>query len=64
MAMYTFVLLFREAKFCGMPSCVFDKWCAAGEKWLRNTDLMSLRVVSFKVPKCSSSYHYSVPSFK
>jgi hypothetical protein len=33
MAMYRFVLPFREAKFCGVPSCVFDKLgCAVGEK--------------------------------
>jgi hypothetical protein len=31
---------FREAKFCGVLSCVFDKLgCAAGEKWLRNTGI-------------------------
>jgi hypothetical protein len=31
--MYSFVPSFREAKFCGVPSCVFDKLgCAAGEK--------------------------------
>jgi hypothetical protein len=40
MAMYSFVLPFREAKFCGVPSCVFHKLgCAAGEKSLRNTAL-------------------------
>jgi hypothetical protein len=34
MAMYSFVHPFREAKFCGVPSCVFDKLgCAAGEKF-------------------------------
>jgi hypothetical protein len=33
MAMYNFVSLFREAKFCGVPSCVFDKLgCVAGEE--------------------------------
>jgi hypothetical protein len=33
MAMYSFVSPFRQAKFCGVPSCVFDKsGCAAGEK--------------------------------
>jgi hypothetical protein len=32
MAVYTFVPSLREAKFCGVPSCVFEKlWCAAGE---------------------------------
>jgi hypothetical protein len=31
--MYRFVPPFREAKFCGVPSYVFDKLgCAAGEK--------------------------------
>jgi hypothetical protein len=40
MVTYSFVPPFREAKFCGVPSCVFDKLgCAAGEKSLRNTDL-------------------------
>jgi hypothetical protein len=38
MAMYSFVPPFREAKFCGVPSCVFDKLgCTVGEKRLRNT---------------------------
>jgi hypothetical protein len=33
MAMYSFVPPFREAKFCGVSSCVFDNLgCAAGEK--------------------------------
>jgi hypothetical protein len=33
MAMYSFIPPFREAKFCGVPSCVFEKLgCAAGEK--------------------------------
>jgi hypothetical protein len=37
---YSFVSPFREAKFCGVPSCGFDKLgCAAGEKYLRNTDV-------------------------
>jgi hypothetical protein len=40
MAMNSFVLPFREAKFCGVESCVFDKsGCAAGRKSLRNTVL-------------------------
>jgi hypothetical protein len=40
MAMYSFVPHFLEAKFCGVPSCVFDKLgCAADEKMLRNTGL-------------------------
>jgi hypothetical protein len=40
MAMYSFVSPFREATFCGVPSCVFDKLgCAAGEKRLRNTGI-------------------------
>jgi hypothetical protein len=42
MAMYSFVPPFREATFCGVPSCVFDKLgCATGEKSLRNTGLGS-----------------------
>jgi hypothetical protein len=41
MAMCSFVPPFREAKFCGVPSCAFDKLgCAAGEKRLRNTVLV------------------------
>jgi hypothetical protein len=40
MAMHSFILPFREAKFCGVPSCVFDKLvCAAGEISLQNTAL-------------------------
>jgi hypothetical protein len=36
----SFVPPFREAKFCGLPSCVFDKLgCAAGKKRLRDTGL-------------------------
>jgi hypothetical protein len=43
MAMYSFVPPFRQATFCGVPSCVFDKSvCAAGEKRLRNTGLNSV----------------------
>jgi hypothetical protein len=37
---YNFVFPFREAKFCVVPSCVFNKLrCAAGEKCLQNTSL-------------------------
>jgi hypothetical protein len=33
MAMYNFGPPFREAKFCGVPSCASDELgCAAGEK--------------------------------
>jgi hypothetical protein len=40
MAMYSLVPPCREATFCGVPSCVFDKsWCAASEKKLQNTAL-------------------------
>jgi hypothetical protein len=40
MVMYSFVPRFREEKFCGVPSCVFDKLgCVAGEQRLRNTGL-------------------------
>jgi hypothetical protein len=36
----SFVPPFHETKFCGVPSCVFDKLgCAAGERRLRNTAL-------------------------
>jgi hypothetical protein len=35
------VHLFREAKFCGVPSCVLQIGCAAGEKCSRNTGLMN-----------------------
>jgi hypothetical protein len=42
MAMYSFVLRFREAKFCGVPTCAFDKLgCAAGRKSLWNTAHMT-----------------------
>jgi hypothetical protein len=38
--MHSFVPPFREAKFCGVPSCVFDKLgCAAGEERLRNSGI-------------------------
>jgi hypothetical protein len=41
MAMYSFVAPFRETKFCGVPSYVFDKLvCTAGKKMLRNTDIV------------------------
>jgi hypothetical protein len=37
---YILVPPFHEVKFCGVPSCVFEKLvCAAGEKRLQNTDL-------------------------
>jgi hypothetical protein len=40
-AMYSFVSPFREAKFCGVPSCVFGKLgCAAGGKSLGKTGLI------------------------
>jgi hypothetical protein len=33
MAVYSFMPSLREAKFYGVPSCVFEKlWCAAGEE--------------------------------
>jgi hypothetical protein len=54
MAMYRFVHPFREAKLCGVPSCVFDKLgCAAGEKRLRNTGLEQLEkslLFNFQLP--------------
>jgi hypothetical protein len=40
MTVYSFVSPFREAKFCDVPSRVFDKLeCSAGGKSLRNTEL-------------------------
>jgi hypothetical protein len=43
--MYSFIPPFHEAKFCDVPSRVFDKLgCVVGEKSLRNT------VVGFKSP--------------
>jgi hypothetical protein len=46
MAMYSFVPAFREAKFFGVPYCVFDKsGCAAGGKRLRNTGLTIKRLL-------------------
>lgn len=41
---YIFLPPVREAKFYGVPLCVFDKLgCAASEKCLRNTGLTGLR---------------------
>jgi hypothetical protein len=41
MAMYSFEHPFLEAKFCGVPSCVFEKLeSAAGEKRLWNIGLI------------------------
>jgi hypothetical protein len=52
-AMYSFVPSFREAKFCGVPSCVFGKlWCAAGEKRLRNTDICIKRIYFCRYRTC------------
>jgi hypothetical protein len=50
MALYSFVSPFREAEFCGVPSCVFDKLvCAAGDKYLRDTALdQGVRRVDWK----------------
>jgi hypothetical protein len=43
MVMYSFVPPFREAKFCGVLSCVFDKLgSAASEKIFQNTGLVLL----------------------
>lgn len=37
MGMYSFVPPFRKTKFCGVPSCVFEKLgCAADEDSLRD----------------------------
>jgi hypothetical protein len=50
MAMYSFVPPFREAKFCSVPSCVFDKLGrTAGKKSLRNSGLcQDMNVISWK----------------
>jgi hypothetical protein len=57
MAMYSFVHPFREAKFCDVPSCVFDKLgCAAGENSLRNTGLGQ------QFSKCDHSDYHVQPS--
>jgi hypothetical protein len=49
MTMHSFVPPFLEAKFCDVPSCVFDKLgCAAGEKRLRNSGLYN---DEFEMPK-------------
>jgi hypothetical protein len=46
--------IFREATFCGVPPCVFDKLgCAAGEKRLRNTDFNRTSVFFFMIFKFS-----------
>jgi hypothetical protein len=40
MAMYKLAPPFREATFCFVPPCAFDKsGCAAGKERLRNTGL-------------------------
>jgi hypothetical protein len=42
MIMPSFISPFHEVKFCGLPSCVFDKLgCAIGEKILWNTALQT-----------------------
>jgi hypothetical protein len=57
MAMYSFVPPFREATFCGVPSCVFDKsGCTTGEKRLLNTDLMEMQFILAGGPVCCSMY--------
>jgi hypothetical protein len=46
MVIYGFVPPFREAKFCGVPSCVFDiLGCAAGEKVCETPVTVSVRTL-------------------
>jgi hypothetical protein len=55
MAVYNSVPPLREAKFCGVPSCVFDKLgCAAGERRLRNT-AVETRKLKFGTLICTIS---------
>jgi hypothetical protein len=68
MAMYSFVPAFREAKFCGVPSCVFDKLgCAAGEKRLRDTTLEEGLPIARSVPlfcdKTQTQKNTDLPKF-
>jgi hypothetical protein len=59
--MYSFVLPFREAKFCGVPSCVFDKLgCAACGKRLRNTAVIEVKILT-PVTRRISSYQNEWP---
>jgi hypothetical protein len=53
MAMYSFVPHSREAEFCGVPSCVFDKLGCVCEKSLRNTAL-DVTVCNMRVVVCIS----------
>jgi hypothetical protein len=52
MAIYSFVLPFREAKFCSVLSRIVEKLgCAVGEENLRNaeigTELLSIIYINF-----------------
>jgi hypothetical protein len=51
----SFVSLFREAKFCGVPSCVFDKIrVCRGWKRLRNTALeLIMHWIHRKLQSCT-----------
>jgi hypothetical protein len=50
MVMYNFLPPFREAKFCGVPSCVFDKLgCAAGEKMVAEHCYTTFRQVKVQL---------------
>jgi hypothetical protein len=64
MAIYSFVPPL-EAKFCGVPSCVFDKLgCAMGEKSLRNTVLDSTRKIGVNGENTEiySSHYFTLPT--
>jgi hypothetical protein len=62
MAMYSFVPPFRKAKFCGVPSCVFEKLgCAAGEESFRNTVLDQRLVMDLVLRRLSMPYPGSSP---
>jgi hypothetical protein len=64
MVMYIFVPPFREATFCGVPSCVFDKsGCAAGEKRLRNTGLKKSSVPSARFTSKNSQRGSEILTF-
>jgi hypothetical protein len=61
MTMCSVIPPFREAKFCGVPSCVFDKLgCAAGERSLRNTAI-GLSILRNPVSLCCVHIRGSQP---
>lgn len=51
MAIYSFILPFHEANFCGVLSYVFAKLgCTAGEKIFRNIELRPRQFPSISCP--------------